>query len=227
MDSLVVLESDLDNLLNPYVTKKELNEIWKLYLKTHQVDDTHKNVQLLSKKICEEHRIDPIVIKALFNPVRIPEEECKEWKLKEFYMPPSVEQLNQFEDSEGIIEDLKKRISYPEGTDISRVGPVNADHDASEWCHLVEEDSLDHENVFHGMITCECHEELPERVEDLKCDLCHNSFKLEELVRFPYVNDKGDGGWSGLYCSYTCLQTHCFKHDTREKILCSLYFEND
>ena len=48
--------------------------------------------------------------------------------------------------------------------------------------------------------------------------MCEKSIDINDLVRFPYVNDEGDGGWEGTYCSYDCLQTNCFIYDVKEKL---------
>lgn len=226
MDSIILTDNDLDILLNPYIDKKELKDVWKKFLLDKGLENNHKDIQKLSLKIVKENKISPVIIKSLFNTNKIIcEEKLNEWVLTKIYTIPTDKELDFFEDSEGVVNDIKKRIRYPPNTDISRVGPINSDHDATEWCHLCDEYN-EHEKVFHGMITCECHDNLPDKLCDLKCDMCEKSIDINDLVRFPYVNDEGDGGWEGTYCSYDCLQTNCFIYDVKEKIICAIYFDN-
>lgn len=224
MDQLNIEIEDLDILLDPYISKDDLLKKWKDYLQKNDIKTDTKMIQLLAKKICEKYKVNPSSIRALFRILPfIPKDENKKWVLNKEYTIPLPKELDLFDDEKMITSDLKKRITFPSDTDIKHTGPINSDHNATHWCHIETKD--DAVNCYHGMITCECHEYLPENVEDLKCDMCLSNFNLDDMVRFPYINDDGDGGWFKTYCSYSCLKSDCFINDVREQILCDIYFD--
>lgn len=219
-----ITDQDLFVLLDPYISKEELKEVWKEYVKKFGYNGTHKDIQMLSKKIVSDKKINPESIKSLFNPSKIIESKPKEWIIESCKELPTIEQMDQIEGGEEIIEDIKLRLKVPENTNVLCIRAVNSDHDAVIWCHTRDLEE-DYPGYYHGMITCECHDNLPDRLEDLKCDVCKRNFKLKDLHRFPHINGNGDGGWEGCYCSYECLQEVCHMNDVRENIMCSLYFE--
>lgn len=219
----IVSDQDLGLLLDAYITRNELKEVWKKYLEDKKQEGSHKNIQLLGQKLILEKSIDPETIKSLFNPSKTPESPRKKWILETCKELPTVEQMDQLEGGEEIIEDIKKRLQFPEGTDPSYVGAVNSDHEPEVWCHTRDTDE-EYTGYYHGMITCECHDNLPDRLDDLECDICKRKFKLENLHRFPHINGNGDGGWEGCFCSNNCMQETCHMNDIREEIMCAIYF---
>lgn len=194
---------DIDYLLNPFVSKEETVKRWKNYLLSQGKPQTFLEINKLAKELVTNHYIDKQAINSLFNRGYIFPKEVV-YSLKDF-KPPDLENLNSFGCPDDLIEELVKRIKYPEESlsSAQEFGPNNSDlNSGSKWCHELE-NTFD-VDVNHGMFKCECFDEID--LKDMACETCHKKivFGKDFFIRDPIV-DKDFGGWKDIYCSTECL----------------------
>lgn len=223
-DCMEINSHQIDELLNPYISREEIVKKWKDTLQVMNKPTTTKGLEWLAQKLRSEYQVPPKAISALFNrryvdPLSDPN-FSKTPNIKIAFNPISFAGTEKFDYSdEEFVSEIRKRLEYPTlPADIDRftIGPTNSDLDSSlkapRWCHedyiIPDDDNTGH---HHGMLKCQCHQEIPDL--GFKCEGCQGFFGWKsintdwfetEIIRFPIL-DENIGGWGGFYCSRSCL----------------------